>query len=211
MSTQKNKPNHGVYKFQLILVKIPNLHIVWTEKKNLSIPDLLSRSLTTTTQDEHRLKTVEIPESIKFFMTHNQNTKPMQCHYAVSKEYNNPVSTNTTVESPHFSINLQIKVNYFKVELENDLSPAVSYQEFQTKAQPLGQIQQNKTQTRVNNLLASDTYPIIQHTDVTLKINRTEPYTQSTKIADYAELLNQIQFSLPAMDDVIPIITKIYN
>ena len=41
--TQKNKPNHRVYKFQLILMKIPNLHIVWTEGKNFSLLDLLSR------------------------------------------------------------------------------------------------------------------------------------------------------------------------
>ena len=27
--------------------------------------------------------TVEIPDSIKFFMTHNQNTQPIQCQYAV--------------------------------------------------------------------------------------------------------------------------------
>ena len=91
--TQKNKPNHRVYKFQLILLKFPNLHIVWTEGKNFSLPDLLSRSLSTTTQDKHRLRTVEIPDSMKFFMTHNQNTQPIQCHYSVSKEYTNSVST----------------------------------------------------------------------------------------------------------------------
>ena len=67
-------------------MKLPNLHIVWTEGKNFSLPDLLSRSLTTTTLDEHRLRTVERPGSIKFFMTHNQITQPIQCHYAVSKE-----------------------------------------------------------------------------------------------------------------------------
>ena len=85
--TQKNKPCHRVYKFQLILMKFPNLHIVWTEGKNLSLPDLLIRSLTTTTQDERSLRTVEIRDSIKFFMTHNQNTQPIQCHYAVSKKH----------------------------------------------------------------------------------------------------------------------------
>ena len=45
-------------------MKFPNLHIFWTEGKNLSLPDLLSRSLTTTTQDEHRLQTLEIQQSI---------------------------------------------------------------------------------------------------------------------------------------------------
>ena len=43
-------------------MKFPNLHIVWREEKNLLLPDLPSRSLTTTTQDEHRLRTVEIPD-----------------------------------------------------------------------------------------------------------------------------------------------------
>ena len=52
LCTQQNKPSHKVYKFQLTLMKFPNLHIVWTEKKNLSQPDLLSRSLTTTTQGD---------------------------------------------------------------------------------------------------------------------------------------------------------------
>ena len=31
--TQKNKSNHRVYRFQLMLIKFPNLHIVWTEEK----------------------------------------------------------------------------------------------------------------------------------------------------------------------------------
>ena len=31
--TQKNKLNHRVYRFQLILMKFPNLHIIWTEEK----------------------------------------------------------------------------------------------------------------------------------------------------------------------------------
>ena len=33
--TQKSNPNHRVYKFQLILMKFPNLHIVWTAGKTL--------------------------------------------------------------------------------------------------------------------------------------------------------------------------------
>ena len=103
-------------------------------RKNLSLPDLLSRSLTTSTQDEHRLRTVEIPDSINFFMTHNQNTQPIQCHYAVSKEYIISVSTDTHVESPHFPIYLQIKDNFFKVQLINEFCLPVFHYEFKTKA-----------------------------------------------------------------------------
>ena len=81
--TQKSKPKH---KLQLILMKFRNLNIVWNEGKIFSLPDFLSSSLMTTTQDEHRLRTVKIPDSIKIFMKHNQQTQPIQCQYAVSKE-----------------------------------------------------------------------------------------------------------------------------
>ena len=138
-------------------MKIPNLHMVWTEGKNLSLQDLLSISLTTTTQDEHRLRTVEIPDSIKFFVTHNQNTQPIECNYAVSKEYINSVTTDTNLESPHFPIYLQIKDNYFKVQLENDLYLPISHHEFHTKAQPLEHIHQHKIQHLKNNHLIPET------------------------------------------------------
>ena len=42
--TQKPNPNHRVYGFQLILMKFPNLHIVWAAGKNFAIPDTLSRN-----------------------------------------------------------------------------------------------------------------------------------------------------------------------
>ena len=70
-------------------------------------------------------------------MTHNQNTQAIRCHYALSKEYINSVSTDTHVESPHIPIYLQIKDNYFRVQLENDLYLPVSHYEFETKAKPL--------------------------------------------------------------------------
>ena len=172
-------------------MKFPNLHIVWTEGKNLSLADLLSCSLTTTTQDKHRLRTVEIPESIKFFMTHNQNTQPIQCHYAVSKEYSNSVSTDTHVESPHFPIYLQLKDNYFKVQLENDLYLPVSHYEFKTKAQPLDNAHQQKQQLKQNRS-PSEKYPIIQHTDVTQNTNKTAHFQKSNYDANYTELINTI-------------------
>ena len=192
-------------------MKFPNLHIVWTEVKNFSLPDLLSRSLTTTTQDEHRLRTVEIPDSIKFFMTHNQNTQPKQYHYAVSKKYVNSVSTDTAVESLHLPIYLQIKDNYFIVQLENDLHLPVSHTEFKNKAQPLENIHQQKIQHFKNNYSSPENYLIIQHTDVTLNTNKTEPFIQSNIDANYAEIINSIKFSLPAMDDFIPKSPTIYK
>ena len=142
----KEQKNHRDDKFRLILKKIPNLQIIWTEGKNLSFPDLLSRSLATTTQDEHCLRTVEIPDTINLFMTNNQHTQPIQCHYDVSKEYIKTKTPTTTIESPHFPIYLQIKENYVKTQLENHLYLPVLYHELKTKEQPLEQLQQNKTQ-----------------------------------------------------------------
>ena len=69
--TQKNKPNHRVYRFQLILMKFPNLHIIWTEEKNLALPDLLSRTINEEQFTKTRDITVEIPENIKFYFCQN--------------------------------------------------------------------------------------------------------------------------------------------
>ena len=85
--------------------------------RSFSLSDLLGCSPRTATQDEYRLKAVEIPDSIKFFMTHNQQTA-QTCHYAVSKDYVYTVTTKSTVEKTHFVIYLEIKHNYIKEELE---------------------------------------------------------------------------------------------
>ena len=135
-------------------------------------------------------------------MTHNQNTQPIQCHYAVSKLYINSVSTDTHVESPHFPIYLQIKDNFFKVQLENDLHLPVSHYEFKTKAQPLEKMHQQKLQKGKNNYSLPENYPIIQHTDVTQNTNKTEPFIQFNHYANYAELINTIKILLP-MDNFI--------
>ena len=129
-------------------------------------------------------------------MTRNQNTQTIQCNYALSKEYINSVSTDTHVESPHFPIYLQNKDNYFKVQLENDLYLPVSHYELKTKAQPLENMHQQKQQKFKNNYSFPENYPIIQHTDVTLDTNKTEPFIQLSynHDANYAELINSINF-----------------
>ena len=62
-----------------------------------------------------------------------------------------------------------------------------------------------------NNYSIPENYPIIQHTDVTLNTNKTGPFIQSNHDANYAELINSIEFSLPAMDDFIPKSPLLYN
>ena len=79
--TQKSYPNHIVYRFQLILMKLPNLHIVWTARINLALPDTLSRN--TPPELLTRKTTVEITQNIKFFLAKDETLPRLQCKYAV--------------------------------------------------------------------------------------------------------------------------------
>ena len=70
--TQKSNPNYKVCRFQLILMKFPNLHIVWTTGKNLALPDTLSRN--TPPELITRKTTVEIPQNIKLFFAKDETS-----------------------------------------------------------------------------------------------------------------------------------------
>ena len=74
--TQKSNPNNRVYRFQLILMKFPNLHIIWTAGKSLALPDTpLARKTT-----------VDIPQIFKFFLAKDKMSPPLECKYAVITE-----------------------------------------------------------------------------------------------------------------------------
>ena len=62
LCTHKSNPNQKIYRCQLILIKLPNLHIVWTAGKNFALPDTLSRN--TSPELLTRKTTVEIPQKI---------------------------------------------------------------------------------------------------------------------------------------------------
>ena len=81
--TQKSNPNHRVYRFQLILLKFPNLHIVWTAGKNLALPDTLSRI--TPTELLTRKTRVEIPQNIKFHLAKDETSPRLESKYAEKK------------------------------------------------------------------------------------------------------------------------------
>ena len=87
----------------------------------------------------------------------------------------------------------------------------MSHYELKTKAQPLENIHQQKIQQSKINYSFPENNPIIQHTDVTLNTNKTEPFKKSNPDADYAKLINSIKFSLPAMDDFITKSPTLYN
>ena len=67
----------------MILMKFPNLHIIWTEGKNLAFPDLLSRTIDEENFTKTRDITAEIPENINIFFRKNTiyEHPGMQIHY----------------------------------------------------------------------------------------------------------------------------------
>ena len=126
--TQKNKPTHRIYRFQLILMKFPNLHIIWTEGKNLALPDLLSRTI----DEEHFTKTrditVEIPENLKFFLAISPFTNNLECKYSIC---NNTNDENT--EITHYPVLANIHNNYFELNIDKNEYHLISYEKYNTE------------------------------------------------------------------------------
>ena len=109
--TQKSNPNHRVYRFQLILMKFPNLHIVWTAGKNLALPDTLSRN--TPPELLTRKTTVEIPKNIKFYLAENEKSPRLECKYAVKTDVEQSQINNLQ----HFPLYLDCQNNHYEVDL----------------------------------------------------------------------------------------------
>ena len=81
--TQKSNPNHRVYRFQLILMKFPNLHIVWTAGKNLALPDTLSRN--THLNYLHEKQQLKYQKH-KILPCRKRNITRLECKYAVKTD-----------------------------------------------------------------------------------------------------------------------------
>ena len=113
--TQKNKPNHRVHRFQLILMKFPNLHIIWTEGKNLALPDLLSRTI----DEEHFTKTrdiaVEKPEKLKFSLAKTPFTNNLECKYSICNNTNDE-----TTEKTHYPVLANINNNCSEIKIDKN-------------------------------------------------------------------------------------------
>ena len=104
--TQKSNPNHRVYRIQLILMKFPNLHIVWTAGKNLALPDTLSRN--TPAELLTRKTTVEIPKNIKFYLAKDETSPRLEFKYAVKTDLDQSQINNLQ----HFPLYLDCQNNH---------------------------------------------------------------------------------------------------
>ena len=111
LSTQKSNPNHRVYRFQLILMKFPNLHIVWTAGNNLALPDTLSRN--TPPELITRKTTVQLPQNIKLYLAKDETSPRLECKYAVKTDIDQTQINNLQ----HFPLYLDCQNNHYEVDL----------------------------------------------------------------------------------------------
>ena len=108
--TEKSNPNHRYYRFQLILMKFPNLHINWTAGKNLALPDTRSRN--TPPELRTRKTTVEIPQNNKFYLAKNETSSRLECKQAVKTNLNQ--SQKNYLQ--HFPLFLDCQNNHYEVD-----------------------------------------------------------------------------------------------
>ena len=185
--TQKSNPNHRVYRFQLILMKFPNLHIVWTAGKNLALPDTLSRN--TPPELLTRKTTVEIPKNIKFYLAENETSPPrLECKYAVKTDVEQSQINNLQ----HFPLYLDCQNNHYEVDLlgTSTFKP-IPYSQW---------IKNNTQQKRIKqHPPKKDHFPLIEKENLTDKINLSGPQTNDSKYT-----INQV-FDLHDPLDTIPL------
>ena len=109
-------------------MKFPNLHIIWTEGKNLALHDLLSRTI----DEEHFTKTrditVEIPENIKFFFAKTPFTNNLECRYSIC---NNTDEDNK--EKTDYPVLANIHNNYFEINIDKNEYHPISYEKYNTE------------------------------------------------------------------------------
>ena len=184
--TQKSNPNHRVYRIQLILMKFPNLHIVWTAGKNLALPDTLSRN--TPPELLTRKITVEIPKNIKFYLAENETSPRLECKYAVKTDVEQSQINNLQ----YFPLYLDCQNNHYEVDLLGTST---------FKPIPYSQWIKNNTQQKKvkQHSHKKDLFPLIEKENLTDKINLSGPQTN-----DSTYTINQV-FDLHDPLDTIPL------
>ena len=154
---QKSNPNHRVYRFQLILMKFPNLHIVWTAGKNLALPDTLIRN--TPPELLTRKTTVEIPQNIKLYLAKDEISTRLKCKYAVKTDINQ-----SQIKSlQHFPLHLDCQNNHYEVDLlgTSTFKP-IPYSHW---------IKNNTQQKRINQQPQKRTHSLIEKENLTDRLN----------------------------------------
>ena len=183
---QKSNPNHRIYRFQLILMKFPNLQIVWTAGKHLALPDTLSRN--TPPELLTRKTIVEIAQNIKFYLAKNETSPRLECKYAVKTDKDHSQINNLQ----HFPLYLDSQNNHYELDVLGTST---------FKPIPYSQWMKNNTQQKTikQQPHKKDTFPLIEKENLTDKINLSGPPINDSKYT-----LNQV-FDLDDPLDTIPL------
>ena len=155
--TQKSNPNHRVYRFQLNLMKFPNVHIVSTAGKNLALLDTLS--INTPPELLTRKTTVGIQQNIKFYLAKNETSPRLECKYAVKSDIDQSQINNIQ----HFPLYLDCQNNHYEVDLLGTST---------FKPIPYSHWIKNNTQQKTikQQPHKKDTFPLIEKENLTDKI-----------------------------------------
>ena len=126
-------------------MKFQNLHIIWTEGKNLALPGLLSRTI----DEEHFTKTrditVEIPENVKVFLAKTPITNNLECKDSICNNTNDK-----NIEKTHYSVLVNIHNNYFEINIDKNEYHSISYEKYNTETKT-NLIPKYKSKTKIGN------------------------------------------------------------
>ena len=161
-------------------MKFPNLHIIWTEGKNLALPDLLSRTIDEEHFTKTRAITVEIPENIKFFFAKTPFTNNLECKYSIC---NNTNDENT--EKTHCLVLTNMHNNYFEINIDKNEYHPISYEKYNTDTKT---VLIPKYKPKIKNWQS----PIVEEDDLIIEKNQKGPYTTHHD-DDYLRLVNNIK------------------
>ena len=184
--TQKSNPNYRVYRFQLILMKFPNLHIVWTAEKNLALPDTLSRN--TPSELLTRKTTIEIPQNMKFFRAKYETSPRLQSKNAVKTD----VDQSQINILQHFPLYLDFQNNHY----ENDLLGKSTFKPMLYSSWINNNTQQKSVKQK---LYKKDLFPLIEKENLTDNIILSVPPNNESKYS-----INHV-FNLHNPLDTIPL------
>ena len=161
-------------------MKFPNLHIICTEGKNLTLSDLLSRTI----DEEHFTKTrditVEMQENINFFFAKTPFANNLECKYSIC---NNTDEDNK--EKTHYPVLSNIHNNYFEINIDKNEYHPISNEKYnkETKTNLI-----SKYKPKTKNWHS----PIVEKDDLIIERNQKGPYTVHHD-DDYLRLINNIK------------------
>ena len=149
-------------------MKCPNLHIILDSRKNLALPDTLSRN--TPPELLIRKTTVEIPQNIKFFLAKDEIAPRIQCKSAVKTD----IDQSEMNSLQQFPLYLDCQNNHYEVDLLGKST---------FKPIPYSSWIKNNTQQKPvkKKLYSKDLFPLIEKENLTIKIILSGPPNNNSK------------------------------